>query len=385
METNTLETLPAHWNTGCSNAKRWVNCPDSKNAVDDREPGVMAMLGTLGHRIVECLLNGEAVELDHWEQGLIDDLDREGKQWFTDAIMTCFDYVRGLIDDMGPNDQIMFEVKIKSTRIENHGGTCDVVLYRAADKSLHVVDFKFGRVAVDGRENYQIAAYLNLARQLFPDAETFTGTIVQPLFKGVDHHEYTKAWLDDWMIKAAVAADPENHTRKADPSYCEYCPLLATCEEFTRQARKTAAKFPPLKKVTDANRRPTDEEVKTLELILMSAKVSEKQKGAAGDLLKDWARQGAKLNFHKIGHTTRRSWKDTAEADLVDLVDRGELNEDDVFVRQPRTPAQIREILKKDPKEFDILFECMLELKKSTVLRVGTKPSATEAALFDPV
>ena len=381
MEANTLEleTLPEHWATGCSNAKRWVSCPDSKNAVDDREPGVMAMLGTLGHRIVECLLNGEAVELDHWEQGLIDDLDREGKQWFTDAIMTCFDYVRGLIDDMGPDDQIMFEVKIKSTRIENHGGTCDVVLYRAADKSLHVVDFKFGRVAVDGRENYQIAAYLNLARQLFPDAETFTGTIVQPLFKGVDHHEYTKAWLDDWMIKAAVAADPENHTRKADPSYCEYCPLLATCEEFTRQARKTAAKFPAIKEVE----KPTDEEVKTLELILMSAKVSEKQKGAAGDLLKDWARQGAKLNFHKIGHTARRSWDEDAAA--KDIAAAGDVPEIDLVEVGVISPAKLRDNLGMSQETFDTTFGSMLQLKKSTVLRVGTKPSATEAALFDPV
>jgi len=379
MSQTEVETLPDHFPLSCSGAKRWILCPGSKNAVDDREPGVMAQLGSLGHRVVECLLNGEAVDLDEAEQALVDDLDAEGKQWFTDAILTCFDYVRGLIADMGPNDQIMFEVKVKSEKIPNHGGTADVILYRAADKSLHCVDFKFGRVAVDGRKNMQIGAYLNLARQLFPDAETFTGTIIQPLFKGVDHHEYTKAWLDDWMIKAAVAADPENHTRKADPSWCEYCPLLTTCEEFTRQARATAAKFPAIKEVE----KPTDEEVKTLELILMSAKVSEKQKGAAGDLLKDWARTGAKLNFHKIGHTTRRSWDDEAAA--KDIAAAGDVPEIDLVEVGVISPAKLRDNLGMSQETFDTTFGSMLQLKKSTVLRVGTKPSATEAALFDAV
>lgn len=375
----TLEVLPDHWATGCSNAKQWVNCPGSKWAVDDSPAGVMALLGTLGHRIVECLLNGESIELDEDEQGLMDDLDADGKTWFTSAIMVCYDHVRGVMDDMEEGDVILFETKIKSEKIPDHGGTCDVILYRAREKSLHVIDFKFGRVAVDGHENYQIAAYLTLARQLFPDAETFTGTIVQPAYKGVDCHDYPKAWLNEWLIKAAVAADPNNKTLKADASYCEWCPLLATCEEFAREARRMAHKFEAIKEVE----KPTAEDMKTLELIVISAKVATKQKDEAGKLLKEWARTGGKLTYHRMGSLTRMSWADDAAA--KDVAAAGDVPEIDLVEFGIVSPAKLRDILGIPQEKFEERFKSVLQLKKSPVMRAGPKPKADEAKLFDPI
>ena len=56
-EENQIDEMPLHWETGCSNAKRWVSCPGSKYAHDD-ENELPARVGTLGHKIVEATKRG---------------------------------------------------------------------------------------------------------------------------------------------------------------------------------------------------------------------------------------------------------------------------------------------------------------------------------------
>lgn len=375
------EVMPEHWQTGCSNAKRWVNCPGSKFAKDEREPGIKTLRGTLGHKIVEALLRGEAVQLDEDDARVIESLDPIDKEIFTDAVMMCFDYVRGEMGTMAEGDSIAFEVKIKSERVQDHGGTVDVILYRDSDQSLHVIDYKFGQTPVDAEGNYQIAAYLNLARQEFPAAKKFFGTIVQPAYRGVDTVEVTEAWLDDWLVKAAVAADPANMERKASYEWCEWCPLLATCKEAAIMGRQVAHGFDAVKEVKE----PTPEEVEAVEKIAFVAKIAAKQADGAAKLLKEWAGNGAKLNFHKVTTSTKRAWKEHAEVDLEDLCVKGELDRKKVFIEKPLTAPQLQKLLKMDRKEFDQLYGNMLDCKQYGVLRVGTKPDARDLAEFGPL
>jgi hypothetical protein len=388
-----VEALPEHWAAGCSNAKQWVNCPDSKNAVDLREPGKAALIGTLGHKIVEQLLRGETVTLTADDQELIDEMSGEDefdgydKQAFADAIMLCYNYIRDIMDDLDFNDgdEIHFETKILSDKIGNHGGTVDVIVYRARTQELQIADFKFGRVPVESGKNYQVGAYINLARQLFPEAVTFTGTIVQPAYCGVSTSDYSAEWLDEFVLDAAVAADPENHERVAGAEWCEWCPMLPTCKTAAAMGRQAAHGFKPIDEKLNANEPLTEAEVHDLELIIIVDKITKKQLAGATALLKDAARQGAKLEFHRITQTARRSWKDDAEEFATELVKGGDIDSADLFVRNLRTPAQVRDLLSYPQEEFDTKFAVMLDCTKSPTLRAGPKPAATDLKEFEPV
>lgn len=365
----TTETLPEHWSTGCSNAKRWVNCPGSKFAVDDRDPGQAALRGTLGHSIVEQLLDGMSVELDEADQALLDDMTPDEKKNFVDKVMTCFDFVQ---EWRQKADVCLLEQKIKSDRIPNHGGTVDVILYFEAERLLWVVDFKFGSTPVIAKENYQIAAYINLARQLFPEALFFKGSIVQPAYRGVDTEDFPKEWLDEWIVKAAVAADPENMERNADPSYCEFCPLLAECKEAAKMGRSAADEFDAIREEPGM----TDERLERLEWLLMCFKVAAKGQKEASELIKKAYNDGFNLTHHKMTTRTSRVWKPEAlkEDDLRELVEE-----------QLPIPSKVQKLLGMNKLEFDEAYGDVLDYSKSDTLRVGTKPDASALDEFEPL
>jgi hypothetical protein len=364
------ETLPDHWKTGCSNAKRWIECPGSKYAVDDREPGDAALRGTLGHSIVEQLLDGMSVELTEDDQAVLDGMTQDEKSVFVDKVMTCFDFVQAERETLKEGDSIHLETKIKSERIPNHGGTIDVIIYRDADQSLHCIDFKFGSTPVIAAENYQIAAYLNLARQEFPAAKTFKGSIVQPAYRGVETADFPVEWLDEWIVKAAVAADPENMTRKADPSYCEFCPLLTECKEAAKLGKSAAEEFAafPVEEPLTAER------VERLEWLLMCFKMAATAAPKVSEMLKQAFDKGFTLVHHKVTSKTSRSWKEEAKADPA-LADFTEL----------QSPSKVQKALKLDKKKFDEAFGGMLDLSTSRTLRVGSKPDASALDEFEPV
>jgi hypothetical protein len=373
------ETLPDHWQLGCSNAKRWVNCPGSKYARDDRPAGTAALVGTLGHKILEQLAEGELIDLDDDDQALLDGMLPETKEWFFNSISNAMEFVDGLV---AKADDARFELKTKSARIPDHGGTCDVVLWFAAERLLWVVDFKFGRNPVDAEENFQLAAYLNLARQEFPEAETFRATIYQPAYKGEDTVDVDAAWLDEWLIKAAVAADPENESRKAG-DWCEYCPLLSSCKEAGRmivQKREQMKKLlTPVGTAWEEAPKPlTEDELREIEECLVAFKIGSKAEKEAADILKAAAADGYPLQLFRVTTTSVRSWKPEAQS-------APELEAFKECVLS--TPAQVQKKLKINKEWFDERFGSMVEYTDRTTLRSGPKVDheAVVEDFFSPI
>ena len=318
------ENWPDHWQTGCSNAARWTNCPGSKYAVDDREPGYMAELGTLGHKVTEQMLRHRfegyktkpIIDLTDEDRAIIKEIDATQLDWFKTAIKMCCEAVveltkpysslsRELIKE---TSVILFEKKLKSKVVPDHGGKSDVILWFEDLELLTVIDFKFGSIGVDCKDNEQIMCYLNLARQLFPKAKKFHGVIVQPSYNGVDHQKFTRRKLNDFRAKAVVAADPGNMERHGDPAWCEYCPLLATCDAAAKMNVSAVDEFGTLPELINEVDEWTPARIERLERIVLMHKLAKTAYDSASALLKQLHADGHELNYHRVTSSKDRSW-----------------------------------------------------------------------------
>lgn len=377
IEFEELEVLPEHWSTGCSNAKRWVSCPGSKYAQDD-ENDFPARMGTLGHKITEAILLGESFEINDAERADLDGLEDSELAWFKGAVKTCVEYVRGYVSVT--EEAVVIERKIKSTRINDHGGTIDIIAFNTLTKMLTVIDFKFGQIPVNAENNYQLMAYINLARQLFPNAKHFTGVILQPRFRGVEVADFTESQLDDFLLDAAVAADPENMQRKAGVEWCEHCPILFSCKEAAQLTTQARVEFEAVSAdVFSGNQNePSAIDIELMERIAMAHKIAVKAIKGASAILKTWQESGNSLNYHKLVVVNTRKWKDDLTPD--DMIRK--IGNDGV---RPVTVTDAQKISGLDKDEFNTLFKDQLQYIRTAKLMPGVKPEQNALNEFEPV
>lgn len=387
MTTSRIEDLPDHWLTGCSNASRWVNCPGSKYADSgEDDAGFMAGLGTLGHKIVEAMLviwsrGGKdkltlTGVLDDADRATLAELDPTQLDWFKTACRICYDATTELAEG---STEVLFETRIKSDTIPDHGGTVDVIIWFGNLKLLIVIDFKFGSIGVDCEDNEQIMCYLNLARQRFPKATKFQGVIVQPSYNGVDVQKFTKKKLDAFRIRAAAAADPNNMDRHGDPSWCEYCPLLATCDAAAKLTVSAVDEFGTLPEFVNTVDEWTPERVERLERIVLMHKLATAAYDKASTLLKQLYADGHKLNYHRVTSGNYRSWKPSAHEQLELLYGS------DIVKKSVLSPNELQKLLDMKKKDFDEAHSHMLELTSRPTLKAGVKPNAGELANDLPI
>lgn len=372
-----IAELPDHWATGCSNAKRWVSCPGSKYA-EDNDNDLPARMGTLGHKIVHAILLGESFELDDAERADLEGLEDEELAWFKGAVKTCVEYVRGYVN--ARDDVVLLERKIKSTRIDEHGGTIDVIVFNKLSKMLTVIDFKFGQVPVNAENNYQLKAYINLARQLFPEADLFCGIIIQPRFRGVEASDFTASQLHDFMLDAAVAADPSNMERKAGVEWCEHCPLLFSCKEAAKLTTQARVEFEAVSAdVFSGNQNePSAIDIELMERIAIAHKIAVKAIKGASAILKTWQESGNELNYHKLVVVNTRKWKDDLTPDdMIRKIGNAGL--------RPVTVTEAQKISGLDKKEFNALFDDQLQYIRTAKLMPGVKPEQNALNEFEPV
>ena len=381
--------MPEHWQLGCSNAARWVNCPGSKYAVDDSEAGFKAELGTLGHKVCEYMLNlwfntgwngmlNVNEILDEGDREILAQLEVDQLDWFKRAIRTCVDAVKTLADGA---DEIRLEHKTPSVDVPDHGGTCDVIIWFAKLKLLIVVDFKFGSVAVDCLDNEQVMSYLNLARQDFPKATKYQGVIVQPANNGVDACKFTTRQLNAFKRKMILAADPSNMQLNGDPYWCEYCPLLATCDAAAKMTVSAVEEFGSVPTVlNDIDGKPSPAQVERLERIVLMHKLAKTAYDKASAIVKAWASEyDLDLHYHRVTSSNYRGWKPSALEQLEQLYGS------DAFKKTPISPPELQQLLGMKKKEFDKAFAHMIELTSRPTLKAGVKPSAGELAADLPI
>lgn len=119
----------------------------------------------------------------------------------------------------------------------------------------------------------------------------------------------------------------------------------------------------------------TDERLERLEWLLMVFKMAAKAEREVSGMIKKAFDDGFTLTHHKMTTKTNRSWKGSAVDShlLKPLVEE----------KLP-SPSFVQKLLKMNKIEFDETFGDMLDLDKSRVLRVGTKPSASALEEFEP-
>lgn len=351
--------LPDHFLMGPSSSYRWLRCSGSLNHPKDDEAGEAAKIGTLGHSMTESQLRRKPLSAD--DQKYFESFPKQLQNELSEAVEICVDFVKGL--DFPTK---LYETKIPSAFIEEHGGTVDVI---ATDgETIHVVDYKFGRGAVDVAENDQISCYLNLARQLFPKAKRFFGTIIQPFNGGIKGPvEFTAAHLDE-IDKKTIRASITREYVGGD--HCTFCPILSKCKTAAKYVQSQVSEFPDLTQIAaDANGKPKPEEVELVAKLYKTYKIAEAGAEGAATILKAWGRRGVDIQSHGLGirYSTRHDWNDGAEAALIAAkVDREDWGEFKMF-----SPAQMRQRIGLSKEAFEADFKEALNVREVETLVMG--------------
>lgn len=339
------DKLPDHFYMAPSSAHRWINCPGSLKAligVED-DAGEAAERGTLGHHLAELDLTGKPLEDP--ERSQLEQMEKEERDRLESEVELCVELVSGLEGDK------FYETKIQHELIPEHGGTVDVIVVDG--DTLHVIDFKFGRVKVDVDDNQQIQCYLNLARQRFPDATRFLGSIIQPSVSSqMQTVEFTLEQLQDQEL-SVLEASVSDHFAAGD--HCKFCPLLPSCKTAAKHLQEQIKEFPDVTQfVSQIEGQPTPEQIELMCKMYRTHKLAEKATKQSGDVLKRWALGGSDVQAFGVGVRTsyRQKWVDNHEKVLTDTyqIDL------EAFKEFKMTPNQFRQAIEFSKEDFEDQF-----------------------------
>lgn len=222
---------PAHYRLGPSSASRWLACPWSAQHDLPDTSGPAAKAGTITHDLACSYLQGgieSTFELENevYERtnGLLPNRSR-------DIARAATSYVEYVESRTGSK---LFETKIESSVVPDWGGTVDTAILH--DRCLEVADLKTGVWRVSAENNPQLMSYLCFARQKFPEATEFVGTIIQPLTnKKPKTASFSGGQLDIFTQQVKIASTSD---RKQTGFHCRFCPLRPKCEEGTEYAER---------------------------------------------------------------------------------------------------------------------------------------------------
>jgi hypothetical protein len=222
---------------GASVASRWMACPGSirlSREVPEPPETSFALEGTRAHAVAELSLT-KGVDPDTFvgmeiEGGVVDDD-------MADFVRTFVEHCRDI------NGISWVERRFNLAALNPPGpmfGTADFVAYDAVDRTLYVVDLKYGQgVVVEARGNKQLRYYaLGAALSLDPKEypiERIVMTIVQPRAMHTDgpirtdEVTYTELieFADDLMEAARATTLPDAPLNAG--AHCRFCPASGVC------------------------------------------------------------------------------------------------------------------------------------------------------------
>lgn len=242
-----------------SSSHRWLNCnPSARLELEfaDRESEAAAE-GTTAHALAEHKLR-KALKM--CSKKPISRFDCDEMDAYTDA------YVQFVLEALSEAKQncsdptVLIEQKLDfSCYVPDGFGTGDCII--AADKLLHIIDFKYGQgVLVNAEENPQMMLYALGALRLFDslyDIKTVSMSIFQPRRENVSTWSISVKALSEWaentlIPKALLAFSGEGEYHPG--AWCQFCKAAVKCraraEEKLQLAKHEFAQ-PPL--LTDAD------------------------------------------------------------------------------------------------------------------------------------
>ena len=241
-----------------SSSHRWLNCSPSARLeleFEDRETEAAAE-GTAAHALCEHKLRRA---LKRQSRKPISKYDCEEMDTHTD------NYVQFILETIAQTKEhcadpiINIEQRLDFSCYVPHGfGTGDCVII--ADKTLHIIDFKYGQgVLVEAEHNPQMMLYALGALRIYDtlyDIEEVSMTIFQPRRENISTWTISvadlNAWAEDELIPKAKLAYEGKGDYIPGP-WCTFCKAAVKCraraEEKLRLAQYEFA-MPPL--LTDA-------------------------------------------------------------------------------------------------------------------------------------
>jgi hypothetical protein len=360
-----------HASLGPSSSHRWIPCPGSirlSRGVPNRG-NEHSRAGTAAHHIADqCLktgvdaasFEGQEIEVTDEGVGYLIDVDED----MVENVQVYVDYCRTL---MAEANHIWLEQEITLESLnppERMTGTADFAAYVRRTKTLHVVDFKFGRgVVVEAKKNPQLRYYglgAALAVGAGLEIEHVQLTIVQPRARhpeGVVRHD-NLGYLDlldfaDEIIAAAKRTQDPDAPLHAG-SHCKFCPAAGFCPEQREMVQALAqVVFETDGPAVVAPPDPAKMSVQQLANVLDNIDVLEDFVKAAKShgqrLLEEGTVSPEALGQKLVAKRANRRWGDEEKAEMW-LRGRG-LKMDEFTTQKLKSPKQIELLLGKGKKD----------------------------------
>ena len=241
-----------------SSSHRWLNCNPSarlEQEFEDRETEAAAE-GTAAHALSEHKLRKALKMRSSRPQSQFDsDEMEEHTDSYVEFVLEQLERAKQYCTD----PMILIEQKLDfSCYVPDGFGTGDCLII--ADKSLHIIDFKYGLgVLVDAYENPQMMLYALGALRIFDslyDIEEVSMSIFQPRRENVSTWSIPVSDLKQWAKETLKPKAELAYAGKGEyvpGAWCQFCKAAVKCRARA-DARMELAKYefalPPL--LTDA-------------------------------------------------------------------------------------------------------------------------------------
>ncbi len=234
--------MATHAKLSASGSERWLKCTGSIKAEEGyaNVSSIFALEGTAAHELAELALTQAKPASNFIGIPLPETNAIEVTQDMADYVQIYIDYVQSL------GGIQMYEQRVDFSEWVTEGfGTSDAIIIK--DKTLHVVDLKYGKgVQVYADDNsqgmlYALGAYSDYST--IYEIDNVIISIVQPRLDHIDQSEPIAIQdllkFGEYARLKAEEALSDNAPRSAGVKQCQFCKAKATCAELQRVTDKT--------------------------------------------------------------------------------------------------------------------------------------------------
>lgn len=235
-----------------SASHRWLHCTPSARLCEniENESSEFAQEGTEAHSLCEYKLNS-LINLPCQDP-------RDSMIYLCSEMEGCSDEYVSFVDEIlrsGKLNYIQTECKLDCTKyVPECKGTTDCIA--VVDKTLHIIDFKYGKgVLVEAENNSQLMIYALGAIDLLDelsDIEEVTLSIFQPRLSNVCSWTLSKELLLNWgeeYLKPRAEKAFMGEGEQQCGSWCKFCLIKNSCRkraEANLELAKYEFKEPPV-------------------------------------------------------------------------------------------------------------------------------------------
>ena len=291
------EAEDAHALFSPSAAKRWLSCSGSLEMAEGLEDTTSpaAEEGTYFHNLMEELYNGE----DFYAV-----LKKARDTNMEDAI----EFTAQTVNDF-PEKVFLAEHRVWLT--EHCWGTADLILWDSLNKSLRIVDFKYGFYPVSADENPQLLIYASAVFQLWKQLgvvpKIIKGTIIQPRLKTQEEKVKTaifrKAELNNirHKVQEAERIHFEGNGSLRPGKHCKFCKAIPICPAYNKARTEENASFFGQSFTYQAYKMPLEEVSEQLAYL----QDNDNWRRSATEHLRQKLAEGETVSFHRLSDNGR--------------------------------------------------------------------------------